>query len=79
MKKMIALTLTLVMLVFTVPALAETPMRLMYDSLSGLFFDTSNVTLSGHAEFSLDGERFKTADARYVQDGNHSLWQWKLL
>ena len=52
---------------------------MMYDSIFNLLFDTNNVTLTGNAEFSLDGERFKTADAKYIQDGTNSLWQWKLL
>ena len=30
---------------------------------NALLFETENVTLTGHAEFRLDGERFKTADA----------------
>ena len=60
-------------------ALAETPLRQIYDSVFNLLFDTNNVTLTGHAEFSLDGERFKTADAKYIQDGTSSLWEWKLM
>ena len=79
MKKRMALMAVLAVLALTVSAFAETPVRMMYDSIFNLLFDTNNVTLTGHAEFSLDGERFKTADARYVQDGIRSLWEWKLL
>lgn len=79
MKKALALATVLVMLVPAAAGLAETPVRLVYDSLFSLLFETNNVTLTGHAEFSLDGERFKTADALYIQDGSNSLWQWKLL
>ena len=79
MKKVIALMITAMLLASSVSALAETPVRLMYDALTELLLDTNNVTLTGHAEFSLDRTRFKTADARYVQDGSSSLWQWRLL
>ena len=79
MKKLIALIAALAMIILTVSAFAETPVRMMYDSAFNLLFDTSNVTLTGHAEFSLDGEHFKTANARYIQDGANSLLEWKLL
>ena len=79
MKKMIAWMLVLVLTLLTVSALAETPVRMMYDAIFNLLFDTNNVTLAGHAEFSLDGDHFKTADLRYVQDSTNSLLEWKLL
>ena len=44
-----------------------------------LLFDTSNVTVSGHADFLYNGERFKTADILYKQDGFSSHWQLDLL
>ena len=45
-----------------------------------LLLETSNVTLEGTAQFSLDGEEpFKKAEARYVQDEFSSLWRLKLL
>lgn len=37
-----------------------------------LAFETENVTLSGNAEFFLDGEWFKTYSVGYMQDGNCS-------
>ena len=79
MKRMLTLT-TVILLVLSVAfgAAAETPVRRMYDSVFNLLFDTNNVTLTGHAEFSLDGERFKTADAKYIQSGTRSLWDLKL-
>ena len=43
-----------------------------------LLFSTSNVTLAGTAEFRMNGERFKSMDARYVQDGGDSFWQLHL-
>lgn len=79
MKKIISLVTALAVMLFASGALAETPARLMVDSLLSLLFETGNVTLTGHAEFSLDGERFKTADVRCVQDGADSLLEWKLL
>ena len=78
-KKRITLILILAVLAFSVCAAAETPARQIYDSVFRLLSDTENVTLTGHAEFSLDGKRFKTADALYIQDGTRSLWQWDLL
>ena len=44
-----------------------------------LLFETENVTVSGHAEFTLDGELFKTADILYQQDSTYSLWQLGLI
>ena len=79
MKKVMAWMAALTVMVFAACACAETPVRMMYDSVMRLLFETSNVTLTGHAEFFLDGGRFKTADARYVQDGTNSVWEWKLL
>ena len=75
MKRMIALAVTILMIFASVSAQGETPLRLMYDSIFSLLLDTDNVTLAGHAEFFLDGERFKTADAKYIQDGNSSFWE----
>ena len=43
-----------------------------------LVFDTHNVTIKGNAEFQLDGQRFKTAEITYIQDGEDSFWQEKL-
>ena len=41
-----------------------------YDSVANLLFNTSNVTLTAKAEFSLDGEWFKTAEGTWKQDGD---------
>lgn len=80
MKRITVLILIVMMMVGTAAAAqAEPPLRMMYDSFAELLFDTSNVTITGHAEFSLAGERFKTADAKYIQDGTNSLWDWKLI
>lgn len=80
MKKLIAAYLSIItVLMMTVTALADDETRLFYDSVMNLLFETGNVTLTGHAEFSLDGERFKTADLSYIQDGTDSFYRLKLL
>ncbi len=58
---------------------AEGAVMRFYDAATELLFETENVTLSGKAVFSLDGERFKSAEIRYVQDGRNSLLQLDLL
>ena len=78
MKRMTAIALALMLAVMTmVAAVAEGSLRRMYDAGFNLLFDTENVTLAGKAEFSLDGEWFKTAEGTYRQDGNRSFWQLK--
>jgi len=80
MKKIIVSILLIVMaLCLTLTAFADSSLRLFYDSAMELLFETQNVTLTGHAEFSLDGERFKTADLKYIQCYNNSLLQYHLL
>lgn len=59
-------------------ATAEDTLMLFYDAAAELMFETSNVTLDGHAVFSLDGERFKTADLHYVQNYTNSLYKLDL-
>lgn len=44
-----------------------------YDSVANLLFNTSNVTLTAKAEFSLDGEWFKTAEGTWKQDFSRSF------
>ena len=80
MKKIIVSILLIVMaLCLTLTAFADSSLRLFYDSAMELLFETQNVTLTGHAEFLLDGERFKTADLKYIQCYNNSLLQYHLL
>ncbi len=71
--------LILMALCLTFSALADNSLNLFYDAAMELLFEIPNVTLTGHAEFSLDGERFKTADLRYVQDYTNSMLQLNLL
>ena len=54
-------------------------LKSLLTSADSLLFHTHNVTVTGHADFSLDGERFKTADILYKQDGENSHWQMDLL
>lgn len=45
-----------------------------------LLFHTDNVTLTGEASFSMDGEEpFKRAETEYVQARTYSYWRLKLL
>ncbi len=71
-------TAMLIVLVPFAAALAENPLGDMFEAAEKLLFDTGNVTVKAHAEFSLDGERFKTADGTYVQDGERSFWDLML-
>ena len=65
-------------MLFLSSSIAEGPMTSLCDSFYELLFETRNVTVTGEAVFSLDGDRFKTAKAKYVQDGDRSLWDLKL-
>ena len=77
MKKLaITLTAALLALVICLTAAAETtPASELYDAAVQLLFYTDNVTLNAKAEFSLDGEWFKTADISVKQDHNRSVRQ----
>ena len=57
---------------------AESSLVPFIDAAEKLAFETDNVTITGKAEFLLDGKRFKTAEITYVQDGYNSFWQEKL-
>ena len=59
-------------------ARAESTVASLIDAAEKLAFETDNVTITGKAEFLLDGKRFKTAEITYVQDGYNSFWQEKL-
>lgn len=48
--------------------------RSIVDAAVSLLFFTDNVTLTGSVDFSLDGERFKTAEIVYKQAGVDSYW-----
>lgn len=81
MKKTISLFLATILLLFaalSASAEGKKPLTEICDSVFELLFDTGNVTLSGEASFSLDGMPFKTAGAKYIQDGDRSFWDLKL-
>lgn len=80
MKKITAVMLTLILLVsLSCSSMADNVIAPILESARTLLFDTENVTLRGHAVFSLNGERFKTADILYKQAGEDSHWQLDLL
>ena len=79
MKRSFLIILSIILLtVFTTCALAEKPLTALFDFSEELLFATSNVTITGKAEFTLDGEWFKTAEIKYIQDGDRSFWDLKL-
>ena len=79
MKRLFAMFFTLILLLaFACSALADGVIAPLVESAQILLFDTENVTLSGHADFSLNGERFKTAEILYRQAAEDSFWQLDL-
>ncbi len=60
-------------------ALTNGPLGELWESGCEFLFHTDNVTVSGEAVFSLDGERFKTAKLNYIQDGYSSYYGLQLL
>ena len=81
MKKLFVLLLSL-LLVFaalTTAMAEESALRLVIDNLAEVLLDMDNVTVSGTAEFSLDGEWFKSVDTVYKQCGYRSSWKLDLL
>ena len=65
--------------VFVTGAVAESTLNTLWDSGCDFLFHTDNVTVTGKASFSLDGEHFKTAELNYIQDGFSSFYGLKLL
>ena len=80
MKKLvIILTAALLALTICAAALAnDTAAAELYDAAVKLLFYTHNVTVNVKADFSLDGEWFKTAEATMMQDHNRSFHQLML-
>ena len=79
MKKAKILTAVILTLALCLTAFAESSLTPFIDAAERLAFDTHNVTITGKADFLLDGERFKTEEINYVQDGENSFWQEKML
>ena len=79
LKRLIAFFLLTALVLTAAPAvLAENEAMLFFDAAEELLFETGNATLTGEAEFALDGSRFKTAEVRYVQDYENSLFELRL-
>ena len=79
MKRSFLIILSIILVTaLTAGALAEKPLTALCDSADELLFATSNVTITGEADFTLDEEWFKTAGIKYIQDGDRSYWDLKL-
>ena len=74
-KQMTALIALLAALVLCAGALAENTAEDLYNQVTDLLFYTDNITLKVKAEFSLDGEWFKTLDGLWQQDYDRSVRQ----
>lgn len=75
-KRLFSLILALTLCVtIAFAALAEGKLLAIWNAGSALLFETDNVSLTGHATFTYDGELFKTFDGRYRQDGSASYMQ----
>ena len=57
-------------LVFTLTALAEGKLLTLWNAGTQLLLETSNVTLTGDATFTYDGQEFKHFTGTYRQDGS---------
>ena len=78
MKRGLTILLAMALLAVCVTAQAESPLARYYSAAEELLFHTDNVTVNAAAEFSLDGEWFKTAEISLAQDMNRSRRQLRL-
>lgn len=81
MKRLFALLAALCLSALLCAALAEeapAPLLRLYQAERTLLFDTDNVTMTGHASFTMDGKVFKVADLLHVQDGIASIRDWQV-
>lgn len=69
----------LLILLLAFSALAEGALSTLYDAGAALLLETDNVTLTGHAVFTYDGQQFKTLDGQYIQDGVNSVMDVSLI
>ncbi len=60
-------------------ALAEGKLSTLYHAGAALLLETDNVTLTGHAVFTYDGQQFKTFDGKYIQHGVNSVMDVSLI
>lgn len=72
------MTVVLLLMTMTIcslfPAYADEKAAQVFDTAAVLLTETENVTITGNATFSLDGEAFKFMETTYVQDGANSKW-----
>ena len=79
MRKIVIILAAVLALAVCLGALAERePAEELYKSATELLFSTDNATLTVTAEFSLNGQWFKTADVVLRQDGSRSFRQMLL-
>lgn len=79
MKKTVFTILTALAVLALAFALADSsPLTELYLAEESLLFDTANVTMTGHAAFSIDGDLFKIADLTHIQDGTSSMRDWRV-
>lgn len=69
------MTACVLCIVLALSALAEGKLFKMWNAGCALLMNTENVTLSGHAVFTLDGEVFKTFNGSYRQEEYNSHMQ----
>ncbi len=79
MNKKKAVFAFLLILILCFSAHAESSLVSLIGAAERLAYETDNVSITGKADFSLNGKRFKTAEINYIQDGFNSIWQEKLL
>ena len=78
-KALIMMAALLTALAVCLTAAAEnTAAEEVYGAAAALFFETDNVTLDAKADFSLDGEWFKTAELTVQQDRDRTVRQLRL-
>ena len=74
MKRSVVWIIAAVMVMLCVtPALADGPWSKVLQAGRTLATDTTNVTLTLHADFSYNRQHFKTVSLRYIQDDVNSL------
>jgi len=71
-RKCVMLLSLLLAIVFAFSALAEDAWTELYGMGYDLLLNTDNVTIEASAEFTYDGQLFKTFQGSYVQDGYNS-------
>lgn len=79
MKRVLAILLVIGMLFTLTSALAERVPGDFIEAVEQILFDTHNMTLSGNAALTLDGQDFKDVHGTYIQDDYRSMTDLYLL